>query len=84
MHNTEKIALIATGAAIMLTVKTRIDKSRDAKKRARTLAILREMDASIKAFEIMNERVLNGEYRGKTAEQIKTDFEFEQIAILEK
>ena len=84
LNNAQKIILIASGAAAALAIKTRIDTKRNAKKRAKVLATIREIDACFEAFTKVNERVLNGEYRGKPASAIKDDFEFEQIAILEK
>lgn len=84
LNNTQKIILISAGAATALAIKTRIDANRDAKRRAKVLATMREINATFEAFVTVNERIMKGEYRDKTPQQIKDDFEFEQIAILEK
>lgn len=84
LNNTQKIILIASGAATALAIKTRMDANRDAKKSAKITSIIREIEATFAAYEAVSTRVANGDYRDKSSEDIKTDFEFEQIAYLEK
>lgn len=84
LNNAEKIALITAGAVTALTIKSRIDAKRNAKKRAQVLATMREIEATFQAFQTVSARAANGEYRDKPAQAIKDDFAFEQIAILEK
>jgi len=84
LNNTQKIILIASGAATVLAVKAYVDAKREQQRLARIRKIMREIEATFAASDIVNARAMNGEYRGKSMEDIMNDFEFEQIAYLEK
>jgi hypothetical protein len=84
MHNTQKIIVIASGVAAAFAIKAHRDATREQKRLARIRNIMREIDATFAASDIVNKRALNGEYRGKSKDDIMNDFKFEQIAYLEK
>lgn len=84
MKNNEKLALLFGGLSAVIAIKTCRDAVKETKRIEKQTEDIRNFQSILAAYSIVRERIVNGEYDGKTKEDIKTDFEFEKIAYLEK